>query len=71
MIAENDKEIICDCMRISLGQIKEQITEDAIDVDTIGDNTGAGAYCGACRVRIREILGHGTWQTVRIKKFYR
>lgn len=68
MIAENDKEIICGCVRVSLGQIKEQINEDAIDVDAIGDNTGAGTFCGTCREKIRDILGLGRWQTVQIKK---
>lgn len=65
---KNDDEIICNCMFISLGQIKEQINAGALDVEAIGDATGAGTVCGTCRAQMQDLLGHGNWQAVRIKK---
>jgi ferredoxin-NADP reductase/CRP-like cAMP-binding protein len=67
-IAENDNEIICNCMYTSLGKIKEQIKAGIIELDAIGDVTGAGTVCGTCRCKIQDILGNGRWLAARIKK---
>lgn len=65
---KSDDEIICNCMFISLGQIKQEVKAGATNVDAIGDATGAGTVCGTCRVTIQDLLGVASWQPVRIKK---
>lgn len=67
---ENDDEIICNCMFVSLKQIKEQMDAGTTEIDAIGDATGAGTVCGTCRARIQDILGCGGWQAVRIKNSF-
>jgi ferredoxin-NADP reductase/CRP-like cAMP-binding protein len=64
----DDTEIICNCMYISLGEIKAKILSGAIDIKTIQDTLGASTICGTCGPRIQTVLGHGSWQAIRIKK---
>lgn len=60
--------IICNCMYISLGDIKAHINSGVTELQQMSEITGAGTVCGTCVPAIQEILGHGGWRAVRIKK---
>lgn len=52
---DND-EIICDCMSITMGQIRDAINKGASSVEDIQSMTGAGTVCGSCIDTIQDIV---------------
>ena len=53
---KGDDRIICFCMAITQGEIKEAIKGGATTVEEIGDETGAGTVCGTCRRKIQMLI---------------
>ena len=52
----NDEEIICNCMGVTAGAIKEAYENGAHSVADIQNATGAGTVCGACLGEIELLL---------------
>ncbi|MGN1170087.1 MAG: (2Fe-2S)-binding protein [Lachnospiraceae bacterium] len=52
----NDEEIICTCMGVTVGAIKEAYENGAQSVADIQDATSAGTVCGACLDEIELLL---------------
>ena len=51
------KEIICNCMDITRGEIIDAIKNNNLKtVDEVGDATEAGTVCGSCQDDIEDIL---------------
>ena len=55
MIMDRD-EIVCNCMGITAGEIREAIEKGAKTVEDIQDATGAGTVCGGCISDIEKLL---------------
>lgn len=52
----NDEEIVCTCMGVTVGAIKEAFRNGAHSVADIQNATGAGTVCGACLGEIELLL---------------
>lgn len=52
---DNDK-VICTCMGVTVGAIKEAVENGANSVGDIQDATGAGTICGACFEEIELLV---------------
>lgn len=53
----NRDEIICNCNRITRGEIEDAIRNKNLKtVDEVGEAVDAGTVCGACQDDIQEIL---------------
>ena len=52
---DNDK-VICTCMGVTVGAIKEAVENGANSVGDIQDTTGAGTICGACLEEIELLV---------------
>jgi ferredoxin-NADP reductase/CRP-like cAMP-binding protein len=66
IIKEDDEEIICNCMYVSRGTLKNCLSEGCTNANEISDKTGAGSICGACVPMIQSMLGHKAWQAMHI-----
>jgi assimilatory nitrate reductase catalytic subunit len=49
-------QIICSCLSIGSNEIIGAIHKGCLNLDAIGDATGAGTNCGSCRAEISEII---------------
>lgn len=53
----NPEEIICNCNRVTRGEIEHAIkTQKLTTVEEVGDATGASQVCGACEEDVQAIL---------------
>ncbi len=52
----NKDEIICNCMKITRGEIEDAINQGCDSLEKIQDKTEAGTVCGICVEDIEEIL---------------
>ena len=52
----NDEEIVCTCMGVTVGAIKEAFRNGAHSAADIQNATGAGTVCGACLGEIELLL---------------
>ena len=52
----SDEKVICTCMDVTAGAIKEAFKNGARTVKDIQDATGAGTICGACLDEIEHLL---------------
>lgn len=58
--------LLCNCMRITRGRVREVVDNGGIDVDAVSSATGAGTVCGSCRPKISAMLGNACWEPVRV-----
>ena len=66
-VADNDPNaLLCNCMRVARGRVREVIQSRATDVDAVSAATGAGTVCGICRPKISAMLGNTGWLPVRL-----
>jgi CRP-like cAMP-binding protein/ferredoxin-NADP reductase len=66
-VESNDPNgLLCNCMRVTRGRVREVIQSSATDVDAVSAATGAGTVCGICRPKISAMLGNTSWQPVRV-----
>jgi ferredoxin-NADP reductase/CRP-like cAMP-binding protein len=66
-VADNDPNaLLCNCMRVARGRVREVIRGGSTDVDAVSAATGAGTVCGICRPKISAMLGNTSWQPVRV-----
>lgn len=49
-------EIVCSCLNITNGMIKDAIDNGAATVQEVQDITGAGTICGACLEDIEHLV---------------
>ena len=63
-----DGQIICQCMQVTLNEIKKLIINDKADFNVIRQQTGASTICGGCRPSILELLGDTVWMPYSIAK---
>ena len=54
----NLDKIVCNCMSITNGMIKEAVDAGATTVEEVQDATGAGTVCGACLEDIERLVEH-------------
>lgn len=52
---DRDK-IVCNCMGVTAGAIKDAIEAGAGSIEEIQEATGAGTVCGGCLDEVQEIL---------------
>lgn len=52
----NMDKIVCNCMSITNGQIKEAVDSGALTVEDVQEATGAGTVCGACLEDIEHLV---------------
>ena len=53
----SDENVICTCMDVTAGAIKDAFENGAHTVEDIQNATGAGTICGACLDEIEHLLG--------------
>jgi CRP-like cAMP-binding protein/bacterioferritin-associated ferredoxin len=58
--------LLCNCIRITRGRIRDVIADGSTDVETVSSTTGAGTVCGICRPKISAMLGNASWEPVRV-----
>ncbi len=58
--------LLCNCMRITRGRVREVIGGGDTEVDDVSSATGAGTVCGGCRPKISAMLGNTCWEPVRV-----
>ena len=57
IVDQPDKgQIICSCLSVGSNEIIGAIHKGCLNLDAIGDATGAGTNCGSCRAEISEII---------------
>ena len=52
---DHDK-IVCSCMGVTNGMIKEAIEAGAVTLEEVQEATGAGTVCGACNDDIQHLI---------------
>ena len=58
--------LLCNCMRVTRGRIRDVIGAGSTEVDAVASTTGAGTVCGGCRPKISAMLGNTCWEPVRV-----
>lgn len=56
MILLDDDKIICTCLSVTQGMVRDAVKEGAVTVEDIQSKTDAGTICGACLDSIQEFL---------------
>lgn len=51
-----DSDIVCLCNQVSQGEILLAIKNGCDTVEAVGEKTGAGTQCGACREIIEKLI---------------
>lgn len=52
----NLDEIICNCMSVTSGMIKDAVDAGASTLEEVQDATGAGTVCGGCVEEVRLLV---------------
>ena len=52
----NLDEVVCPCMNITNGMIKDAVEAGAKTLEDIQDQTGATTVCGACMDDVQKLL---------------
>lgn len=52
----NLEEIVCSCMDVTNGQIKDAVFAGASTLEEVKDATGAGTVCGVCEGEIEHLI---------------
>ncbi len=48
-------DIVCNCMSITKGMIKEAVEEGAGTLEEVMEATGAATICGACAAEVQRL----------------
>ena len=54
----NLDKIVCNCMQVTNGMIKEAVENGATTLEEILEATGAGTVCGACLADVERLVEH-------------
>lgn len=49
-------KIVCNCLSITNGQIKDAVKNGARTLEEVQDATGAGTICGACLEDVQHLV---------------
>lgn len=52
----NYDKIVCSCMGVTNGMIKEAVDNGATTLEEVQDETGAGTVCGACLDDVQHLI---------------
>lgn len=52
----DDDEIVCSCMSVTRGAIKNAVEAGAVTIEAVQEATGAGTVCGACLDDIESLI---------------
>lgn len=52
----NMDKVVCDCLSVTIGMIKDAIDSGAGTVEEVQDITGAGTVCGACLDDVKRVV---------------
>lgn len=52
----NLEEIVCNCMGVTKGMIKEAVEAGANTLEEVQEATGAGTVCGACLDDVKQLV---------------
>ncbi len=53
----NLEKIVCNCLSVTSGMIKEAVDSGASTVEEVQEATGAGTVCGACLEEVERLVG--------------
>lgn len=56
----DEEKVICSCMGVTAGAIKDAIENGADSINDIQDATGAGTICGSCFDKIEHLIDEFT-----------
>lgn len=52
----NLDKIVCNCMKVTNGMIKDAIDSGASTLEEVQEATGAGTVCGACLDNVQHLI---------------
>ena len=52
----NMDKVVCNCLSITNGMIKDAVDSGASTVEEVQDITGAGTVCGACLDDVKRLV---------------
>lgn len=52
----NLDEVVCSCLDITKGMIKEAVDTGASTLEEVQDKTGVGTVCGACLDDVQNLI---------------
>lgn len=52
----NLDKIVCNCLSVTNGMIKDAVDAGADTLEEVQDATGAGTVCGACREDVEHLV---------------
>lgn len=54
----NLDKIVCNCMSVTNGMIKEAVDAGASTLEEVQEATGAGTVCGVCLDDVQRLVDH-------------
>lgn len=51
-------KVVCTCMGITNGMIKEAVDNGAVTLEEVQEQTGASTVCGACLEDVERLVYH-------------
>lgn len=51
-------KIVCECMQVTNGMIKDAVTSGITTFEELQDATGAATVCGACADNVQRVLDY-------------
>lgn len=58
----NPDKIVCYCLSVTNGMIKEAVESGAVTLEQVQEATGAGTVCGSCLENIQHLIDEFTQQ---------
>ena len=52
----NLDKVVCNCMNVTNGMIKDAVDNGADSLEEVQNITGAGTVCGACVENVRQLV---------------
>lgn len=52
----NSDEVVCSCLGVTAGMIKDAIDGGARTYEEVKDATGAGSVCGVCEGDVQNVI---------------
>lgn len=52
----NLDKVVCDCMNITNGMIREAVYDGASTLEEVQEKTGASTVCGACLDNVQRLV---------------
>ncbi len=52
----DNEEVVCSCMNVTVGMIKDAIDNGARTFEEVQEATSAGTVCGICNDAVQEVI---------------